>query len=219
MFDDMFGDLDAAPAPADTPVSAPPADGPDIVVCQEPGCGMELEWSGRGRKPKFCDEHKRRTSPKDAPAPGQRRPRGFAGRLENVQQALTEQLVETGAMVSVVLPCTGITLTKRSERTAAALANIAADNPRMLEILEQTASILPKIQLGKIALEVGVAVLVDTNRVNPDGMLAMMTGISEVWHDLHDEESPLDNTSVPAEMTPANGVWNQQVPPRFMPVG
>lgn len=30
--------------------------------CQEPGCGIGIPYSGRGRRPRFCDEHKPKRS-------------------------------------------------------------------------------------------------------------------------------------------------------------
>lgn len=42
------------PAGANLPQDESPHDGPSCIVC-----GTALEYSGRGRKPKYCDEHKR----------------------------------------------------------------------------------------------------------------------------------------------------------------
>lgn len=45
------------PTGATIPQDDSPHDGPSCVVC-----GTALEYSGRGRKPKYCDEHKRSVS-------------------------------------------------------------------------------------------------------------------------------------------------------------
>lgn len=46
----------------DVPPAGAAADDVAPLVCQEPGCTNTLEYSGRGRRPKFCEEHKTKSS-------------------------------------------------------------------------------------------------------------------------------------------------------------
>lgn len=53
---DLFQDVDIP----DTATDVAPETVDDALTCEV--CGKELEYSGRGRKPKRCDEHKRSKS-------------------------------------------------------------------------------------------------------------------------------------------------------------
>lgn len=192
MFDDPFADLELMPTPDDisslddhSPTESTP-DGPLCEVCSE-----VIEWSGRGRKPKYCKDHKRRTSPRDTPdmprAP--RRSAKLEARLSELESDLTREMSLFGKGLAAVLPVSGVTLVDRSARTAKALTKIAARNPKVLESLEVSTKVVDALDLAESALAFGVALLVDTKRMNPDNTLAGMVGVSQTWHDIHDDET------------------------------
>lgn len=204
---DLFEDLDFDIAPPDEP---PPA---DILLCQEPGCNFPLEYSGRGRKPKKCDEHKQRTT---TPGGTASRPRGtrMAARLEALHADLTYELTLFGKTTSRVLPVFGVTAVQRADRTARALVTVAADNPRVLAALETASKIVPALDLGETAVMLGIALLIDTGRLNPEGLLPGMFGLTETYFLVHGDPSGQE-METPAQgadpMTPA-------MPLRFQPV-
>lgn len=63
---------------ANPEIPTPTSDDP---VCQYPNCGIPLTYSGRGRKPKWCDEHK--------PSKSSSRPASARKSTSDVQKALT----------------------------------------------------------------------------------------------------------------------------------
>jgi hypothetical protein len=56
------------------------------LYCEEPGCGVTLTYSGRGRKPKKCPAHRRSGSSASDKAPKSSAPRGTAKIKEDVSQ-------------------------------------------------------------------------------------------------------------------------------------
>lgn len=76
--------FEAVTVPSDNPSPSVPfvnETGSDDPVCQYPGCGEALTYSGRGRKPKYCDEHKR--------ASGSRSSGGSTRGAANVETAVS----------------------------------------------------------------------------------------------------------------------------------
>src|SRR5262249_33465548 len=104
-----------------------------------------------------------------------------------------------------------VMLTKRAEATARALCRVAENNPRLMEALETAATIAPMLDLGETAGAVGLAILVDTGRVNPDSVLPTLFGVRETYHELYD-----DVPNVPNEQSNGyGGIPAQTVPLRF----
>lgn len=206
---DDFSALDVVPSDDSSPEVIP--DGP---LCQHEDCENVIPWSGRGRKPKFCAEHKRRTeTPKDGSVQSTpRRSAKFDARLDDIEASLTKELALFGKGAATFLPVFGCTLVDRSARTAKVMRNIAAKNPKVLEALEVTTKVADAIDLGEAGLALGVALLVDIKRMNPDGAMPRILGVSETYHALYDEESP-----TPQVFNGANP-FEVSVPPRFQAV-
>lgn len=204
-----FENLEVTPSEDTSPEEIP--DGP---MCQHEDCYNVIPWSGRGRKPKFCAEHKRRTAePKEGAS--QSTPRRSAktdARLDAIEESLTKELALFGKGAATFLPVFGCTLVDRSARTAKVMRNIAAKNPKVLEALEVTTKVADAIDLGEAGLALGIALLVDLKRMNPDGMMPRVLGVSQTYHDLYDEEAPTPSVF--------NGVnpFEVAVPPRFQAV-
>lgn len=222
MFVDPFADLETA-----TPDALPEDDGhsltestPDGPLCEV--CSDVIPWSGRGRKPKFCANHKRRTSPRDS-ADLPRAPRRTAkleARLAELETDLTREMVIVGKGFSAVLPVFGLTMAERATRTAKALTKIAARNPKVLESLEVSTKVVDALDLGEVALALGVALLVDLGRMNPDNTLAGMVGVSETWHAINDEDDGSGHSEAHVNES-VNGQRNPfevEVPLRFQNV-
>lgn len=195
---------DDAPPPDNVPAGGPDDDG--RPHCEE--CGTIIPWSGRGRKPKRCADHKvrRATNPRGISTRSNTK-RGV--RLDQLEGDITRELGVAGMGLAKVMPTAGVVLFSRAEKTAGALVRIAQDNPRLMEALEIGAKVAPAFDLGETAAAVGVAIMIDAGRVDPDSVISQMTGVSKVWHETHDDS---ELTEVPG---PHVGMPVQNVPPRF----
>lgn len=220
-----FGSLDD-PVPSDDVMGDDPIDDtlPDPVTDPEPDpitvsdgptcdvCGASIPWSGRGRKPKKCADHKTRTSP-NATKNRKSRTSGMA----QVEADLTREMALFGKGVAKVLPTFGVTMFARAEKTSRALCRIAEGHPKLLEVLMIGTQIAPALDLGETGAELALAFLVDTGRVHPDALLPSMFGVSKTWHEINDDETATREAYIRQEQETSSpqSVFNVEVPPRF----
>ena len=208
----LFSEVTVDDGPDDVPEAVPDPDSPpapDGPTCEV--CGTLIEWSGRGRKPKKCAEHKTRTA---GAAKAQRRK--TPAKLDLLESDLTRELVGFGKNVSSVLPCLGVTLVSRSEKTAKALTRVAENNPKILAALEASTRVVPMLDLAESVLSVAIALAVDLGRLNPDSLLSVNMGVSEIWHEVHDEGGSTVTGPAQQVVSSSNGFFpGTEVPPRF----
>lgn len=229
MSTDLFSELtfpDTGFVPSgflDHPEDSPPDDAPPPAVdgktasCEV--CGKDIPWSGRGRKPKFCLDHKTRTRAASAEGGGERLPRGAAAsnkhqaRLDAVVGDLQEGLGQLAGTIAPVAPVTAVTIALQGPPATVALVRIASDYPRFLEGLEMAAKAVPFMAIGKFVAAMMLALAVDMGRVEPLGLAAEYLGVATAaeqagWRPATDEEVELVNRPRPA---PAGSVR----PPSF----
>lgn len=96
--------------------------------CNEPGCTNELHYSGRGRKPTKCDEHKgTRTT-------GTRTPRGWSGSAE-VEQVLIQYVNALGTGVTFINPLDGRVIATGGPAIAHELVELAKSDMKLRKTL------------------------------------------------------------------------------------
>lgn len=112
-----------APVPDDS------EDTPDIPQDVSPGtdlhclvCGKPLEYSGRGRKPKYCDEHKK--SPKGARA----QVRSSSVKNERLASQATDALMQINGMVAFLCFIAGMPATHEAINAAEAGLRVQVHN-------------------------------------------------------------------------------------------
>lgn len=95
----------------------------DPLTCEV--CGTALEYSGRGRKPKRCPEHRRQTTNTA------RRPA-----IENLHKELATTVYAVGRIVAMLEPYDGTCIQNGAMPLADALTNVAANDPKVRRALE-----------------------------------------------------------------------------------
>jgi hypothetical protein len=215
---DLFDDIEVIPDPESPGDTSTPERDPSVKegpTCEI--CGTEIPWSGRGRRPKKCDEHKSRTTGRSdtgTPARGAR----LEKRLATLEADLTREMTLFGKGSAKFLPTFGTVTVGRAPKTAEAMVKIAADHPKVLDALEVATKIMPALDLGETAAMMALALAVDRGIVHPDSIPAVMFGVSETWHDIYPDGTVEDkakqngNNPVEGEVI---GFPEQQVPPRF----
>lgn len=186
LFDNMFqyggSESDASTEPPTRitdPSPSSPGDGP---VCDV--CGTPVNYSGRGRPPKYCDEHKTRTGGSGERATnnqGRERKRKSAlndPRLREIAEDLNKGAGQFVGMVAPVTPVTAATIVINAPGAIDAVVKLAADNPKMLEGLEFVARTMPWLECGKFAASLGYAVMVDMGQANPYGLAGEYLGVA-----------------------------------------
>ena len=147
-------------------------------------CGKPLTYGGRGRKPKYCDEHK----PSRAKGTGTRRS-SLDKQLAQLADDFADNIRLVGMLVTPLLPVTGHVIATDADKTAQATIQLAKNNPKILLALQKASQIGPGVAFGRALLTIGVAVAVDTQRLAPDNQAAMMLGVTAVWQTIHGENT------------------------------
>lgn len=187
-------------APEETPPETPPVASGNTLICYEGDEGPhEFVHSGRGRKPKRCPEHRGRTA-----VATQRKNTGRQAAVKQLEEDVFKELALFGKGFSKLAPTAGLVAVKRAEKTAAALARMAQDNPKLLAALEIGTKIAPVLDLGETLAMFGLALMVDMGRIHPDAVVSILFGVSEIWHDINDDEKPQT----------AQEYWDRQDPNR-----
>jgi len=98
--------------------------------CNEPGCTNELTYSGRGRKPTKCDEHKGSRST----STGTRSPRGWSGSAE-VETVLVQYVNAIGTGVTFINPDDGRVIATGGPAIAHELVELAKSDMKLRKTL------------------------------------------------------------------------------------
>lgn len=209
-----FGTVETLPANGfvpDHPDERDPTidDGPPPVptgpVCEV--CGVEIPWTGRGRRPKLCQDHRRRTSataPKviDSKASTQ-------ARLDAVTADLMMGAGKLAGTMAAAAPVTSVTIGHKAPPAIAALVRVASDHPKFLEGLEAVAKAAPWIEIGEFVAALILAVAVDMGRLAPVGIAAEMLGVAEAAREAGWEPPEVTQTQA------GQSDRNVPLPPRF----
>jgi hypothetical protein len=115
---------ESASAPEPTPVDGE-------LTCAV--CGKPLTYAGRGRKPKFCDDHRTGNGARKA---GMGTAPARATKNEKMRRELTSTLGLIGVGLMAVEPYDGLVVLDRAEATVDALMDVAEHNPRVRKVLE-----------------------------------------------------------------------------------
>jgi hypothetical protein len=102
------------------------------LFCEEPGCGTELTYGGRGRKPKRCPEHKRGATPSDRP-PKSSTPKG----IERIKADIRQVMFVTGVAVTPYDQYDGAVLIGSANKVADSFALLALKFPEFRKWLEK----------------------------------------------------------------------------------
>lgn len=114
-------------------------------------CGVALDYSGRGRKPKFCDEHKRSASVNGKTG------RSNSGQYAQIETALSANIASLGILLCVVDSTCGTVVIQQSGPIAKSLAEVAKTNPSVRKALIRATT---ATAWGQVAAAVAPIVLV-----------------------------------------------------------
>lgn len=193
---DVEPPLDPEPPDMDDATPPPPVnDGvPRCEICQ-----TELEYSGKGRKPKRCELHRRTRTSETAQRvdPGRGRSTVDKRRLDRVQGDLELGLGKLTGTIIPIAPVTGVTIAFQGPPAIAATVRIAADYPRFLEGLELAAKTVPFIEIGTFLCALILAIGVDMGRANPYGLAGEYLGVAKAAHEVGWEPPPPPDQAPP----------------------
>lgn len=159
---------------------------PDWPRCQV--CDIQIPtWhpGKRGRKPRFCDDHKS-GAPKSRASGGSATvsEKGLDAKLKRISADLAENVRLVGAVTSPALPVTGFIVLRDADQLASATVKLARNNPKILAALQRASQVGPGIAVGRFLATMGTAIAVDTQRIDPRAALPAFLGVTAVWEEI-----------------------------------
>lgn len=170
---DSFNDESIEATFTEDPTSSQDATG--NTFCESGSHWYEREKT-RGRAPKNCPEHQVRTSTS----------RGTAAKGTKALRELEEDLAATLSkggigLATAGLRVTGVIMTDRSARTAAAMVTLAKEHPKALKALSTASKAAPALEIGETVGMLMVGAQLDKGMIEPDHMLPALTGTTKYW--------------------------------------
>lgn len=199
-----------------------PAD--DGLICED--CGNSIVWAGRGRKPKRCVDCRGKKSTTRTGTSTTPRARGSRrdARLESIETRLHSSAVKLGMVMGRYAPVTGLVFVDRSDRFTSAAVRLAADRPRVLDVLEKIADTEPVFEIAEFLASVVFAVGIDVGRVHPGSFAAQILGLTQLWEEYNKqpairEEQPTDYQDAGVHVPVRAPTFGPGPLPTFSPIG
>lgn len=126
---DLLESMTVNEEPNDTFVQGIPTDTFDDAPLRCQVCGVALIYGGRGRKPKFCSEHKKGSSNSSGS------PISRGGTLKALENSLTEMYMALGTGVTLVSAPDGFVIVNHAEKMAHSWIVLAENNPKVRKFL------------------------------------------------------------------------------------
>lgn len=157
-------------------------------------CGTPLTYGGRGRKPKYCAEHKP-SARKTTGTTSTPRGKSLSKQLEGIREEFSDNIRLVGALITPALPVTGRVILTDADLVADSVVKLARNNPKVLLALQRASQVGPGVVFARSLVTIGIAVAVDTKRLEPDSQLAFMMGIAAHYDAIYGDENRTSRTS------------------------
>src|SRR5260370_18923201 len=113
-------------------------------------------------------------------------------RLGDLQQKLSNEMFQAGAMIGLGLPVTGYYVAQESDNFTTAIVALAAKNSNWVAALENIALVGPGITVGRTVLGIGAAMAADRfhrtdgeTGLDPERRAAMFLGVTSAFYSGH----------------------------------
>lgn len=136
-------------------------------------------------------------------------PRGRRAFTKNLANELLVPWAKMAQTLAFGAPTISAVLLSRGEKTVDALVSIAGDHPRMMAALKQASKIGPASELAETVAHIGIAAALDFGRIPPTHPVAILTGVADLYNEVHQTEQPLPE---PGSESP-NGFAPVTMPP------
>ena len=127
----------------------------DELTCGKPSCEIAFEYSGTGRRPKYCPAH--REPPRGDKVKPVSRKTGSKS-LDVLRLELTQTLQGAGAMLMAVDQLDGLVIIQGSPKLVDALISMAEVNPEFRKFLESGTKSVVWLQLGTAVAAIAVPI-------------------------------------------------------------
>lgn len=151
-----------------------------------------VDW-GEAEQAEFVGNSMPRTG--TTRASGTRGRRVSDKRLGALQQKLSSEMFQAGAMIGLGMPVTGYYIAQESDNFTNAIVSLASRNSNWVAALENLALVGPGITVGRTVLGIGAAMAADRyyrtegeSGLDPERRSAMFLGVTAAYYAVHPPE-------------------------------
>jgi hypothetical protein len=162
----------------------------NCIVCSAPTFRPPgLTKAGhKKRVPKYCNDHAGNIS-----IPGKASQlRGVDSELQNVQEALADDIRLLGILAGPMLPTTGMFMVQQANPFTIAIIKLAKNNKAILRVLHRAAQVAPVYQVAQTVAGAAYSVQVDINNVDPHSTIAKRLGVETAYNAVNPDQVPSD---------------------------
>lgn len=123
-------------------------------------------------------------------------------RLQALQEKLSSEMFQAGAMIGLGLPVTGYYIGQESDNFTNAIVTLASRNSNWVAALENIALVGPGIAVGRTVLGIGAAMAADRYHrtsgetgLDPTRRAAMFLGVTSAYFAVHPPEGSYSATA------------------------
>lgn len=145
---------------------------------------------------------------------GTTRRRTSSKRMTTLQDALSKEMFQAGAMIGFGLPVTGYYIAQEADNFTEAIIKLASKKAEWIDALEHISDIGPGITVGRTVLGIGAALGTDrfyrTNGqsgLDPDKQACAFLGVMNAYYEVHSDEREGSNASENGYVPPPHGAF------------
>jgi hypothetical protein len=116
-------------------------------------------------------------------------------RLQALQEKLSGEMFQAGALIGLGMPVTGYYMAQESDNFTGAIVTLASKNSHWVAALENIAMLGPGLIVGRTVLGIGGAMAADRyyrtggeTGLNPETRAAMFLGVAQAYYSVHPPE-------------------------------
>lgn len=137
------------------------------------------------RAPRYCDDH----APNVRVSENRSKLKGVESELQNVKDALAEDVMLLGTLAGPLLPTTGAFIIQQADPFTTAIIQLSKNNKTMLRVLHRAAQVAPIYTVAQTVAGTARAVQVDMNGADPHDTISRRLGVDKAFNLVHPEEA------------------------------
>jgi hypothetical protein len=137
------------------------------------------------RAPRYCDDH----APNVSVPQNRSKLKGVESDLQNVKDALAEDVMLLGTLAGPLLPTTGAYIIQQADPFTTAIIQLSKNNKAMLRVLHRAAQVAPIYTVAMTVAGTARAIQVDVNGADPDDTISRRLQVDKAFSLVHPEEA------------------------------
>jgi hypothetical protein len=115
--------------------------------------------------------------------------------MDMLQEKLSSEMFQAGALIGMGVPTTGYYICQESDSFTKAVIQLAAKRPEWIDALEHIADVQPGITVGRTVIGIGAALAVDRGRADPEKTFMKFLGVYSAYKAVESNAAPAEGSA------------------------